>query len=122
MIVDQFIFYSYHVGSLLGEDNKTGGNLGHIQLASKPVTNFLIKKILFIFFTKCLVCAKYLETEHPWSWYFYCLYPDGGDNWHANYRVISVISKNKEGCGGGLLSKVFVLQIWGPVFKTQNIQ
>lgn len=49
MIVDQFIFYSYHVGSLLGEDNKAGGNLGHIQLASKPVTNFLIKKILFIF-------------------------------------------------------------------------
>lgn len=121
MIVDQFLFYNYHVDSLLGEDNKTGGNLGHTQLARRPVTNFLIKKKIY-FFTKCLVCAKYLETERLWSWYFYCLYPNEGDNWHANFRVISVINKNKEGLGSDLLSKVFVLQIWEPVSKSQNSQ
>lgn len=93
--------------SLLGEDNKPEGDLGPTQLASRWGTNFLIKKLFVYFFTKCLaVCAKNLEAEHPWPWYFCCLYPMGETNWHANFRVISIINKNKEGWGVGLLSKV----------------
>lgn len=56
MIVDQFLFYNYHVDSLLGEDNKTGGNLGHTQLARRPVTNFLIKKKNLFFYQVPSMC------------------------------------------------------------------